>query len=350
MEAQLLGIIDESDSVSDSTTETPEPSPTAEATPEQTSLSADIAVPDPIATAPGEVQSSGFKFLGRDWESLTKAEEVLGSQEGRISKANETIRGHEQRINEYWDYVQAVSKENEELRAAAEAKVQAQAEPEKAEGSRETWMKQVKLAMQIATQRGIDPNEVLMHAIEERLMQETEKRINERVEASTQPLREYEQQRQVDTAQQALFKWAQGQGVEGSARYPELQKSALYAQDGKLSDNENTKFVGTLYEIFNHFATQNPQFAYSGPGFDYAYRLAKEFHGMAPTPAATAAPQSRDENGRFLSNGAARAASELSGTNASLDRPARDEVQDRLKDLGKHSTIKIGSTDLGFYE
>jgi hypothetical protein len=349
MDAQTLGIIDESDSPVDSTTETPEASPAVEAQPEQTLPVADIVVPEPAAAVLAEVQSNGFRFLGKDWESAAKAEEVLGSQEGRITKANETIRGHEARINEYWDYVQAVSKENEELRVAAEERAQPKEDASaQAEGSRESWMKQVKLAMQIATQRGIDPNEVLMHAMEERLMQETEKRISERVEASTQPLREYEQAKQIDTAQQTLFRWAQGQSVSGSVRYPELQKDALY-KDGRLSDNDNTKFVGTLHEIFNHFATQNPQFAYSGPGFDYAYRLAKEFHS-APPAAAPSTPQLRDDSGRFLSNGAARAASELSGTSPTLDRPDNDSTQRALKELGKHSTIKIGNTDLGFYE
>ena len=282
--------------------------------------------------------SEPFKFLGKEWESIAKAEEVLGSQEGRISKLNESNALYAQRLNEYWEYIQAVDAELKELRSKATQEPAKESE-EKAvsEDDEEEWYQTVRTAMELGKSRGIDPLEVAIQAVNQRFEKKLNDKLESRLAEATQPIRELEENRAETEAQTNLFVWGQKQG------YPELQRESL-----------DQPFVAELYKTFKSLAAQYPQFAYSGTGFDYAYRLTKDHYAPASAQAATpgSAPQpARDEKGRFIgSNAAASAASDMSGTTADLNRPKPDEVQEMLQSLGKIKPITVGETNLGFFE
>jgi hypothetical protein len=141
-------------------------------------------------------------------------------------------------------------------------------------------------------------------------------------------------------ADRQMFLWARDlKDSNGNPAFPELQAANL---------DEN--LVVNIHRLWKQLANEfGAKYAYSAPGFDYAYRLAKDLtprqnqtHGMA-----------RDAQGRFVSSqAAAAAASDLSGnlSNPAQPRAQRSQVQEMLEELTAMKPVKIGSTDLGFYE
>jgi hypothetical protein len=172
-----------------------------------------------------------------------------------------------------------------------------------------------------------------------------EHKLNERMAAVEAPLQNMQNATAEQTADREMFLWAQGlKDANGAAAFPDLQAKGL-----------DEGLVLSVHRIWKQLSREfGPKYAYSAPGFDYAYRLAKDMApraASAPTAVSPEAP--RDAQGRFLSTqSAAAAASDISGNqlNPTRDRPKKSSTQEMLEELSAIKSVKIGGTDLGFYE
>lgn len=336
MDKLAIGLADESPEVTEvevaaepvaETAPAEQPAPTKEAEAQATEA-------EPQAAA--EVAAEAFEFGGKSWQSKEEAEQSWKSWEGRIRAEQERAKSHEQRVNEYWEYVQAVSKENEDLRAATQPK-----EPEKE--APKVDFDRIGRLMDAAQKQGIDPMSVGIRAYAEMAEAVYSQKLEDRLKAVEAPIHQMEEAKAVSEADRQMFLWAQGlKGGAGESLYPELQSSNL-----------NEPLARTVYRVWKELASEfGAKYAYSAPGFDYAYRLAKDVM-PAQAQATIDANRARDAQGRFTSMQAdAEAASGITGTNPNPVKPKaqRSETQQMLDELSAIKTVQIGETDLGFYE
>lgn len=273
--------------------------------------------------------SAPYAFGGREWASQADAEQSFKSWEGRIQAEQAKVKDYESRLHEYWDYIQAVSKENQDFRSKAE-----KPEP-KAEAKDEGLdLAKVQRLMEIAKTQGYDPSVIGMKALAQMQEERFTKLVDEKLSAVQAPLQNMEAQRQEATADRNMFMWAQGlKTQDGSPAYPELQSASL---------NEN--LVTAVHRVWKDLSkTYGPEYGYSAHGFDYAFRLAKDLFPQPDKP--------RDEQGRFIpSRAAASASAEVAGTQPNPVRPKRTESQRALDELAAIQPVKIGTEELGFYE
>lgn len=273
-----------------------------------------------------------FEFGGREWASQEEADQAFRSWEGRIKAEQSKVKDYESRINEYWDYVQAVSKENQQFRTQMET-----TEP-KAEAKDEGIdFQKITRLMEIAKNQGYDPMTIGMKAYAQMAEERFNKTLDEKVKAISEPIEHMQAERQEREADKNMFVWAQGlKASDGQPAYPELQSSSL-----------DEGLVTSVHRIWKELSrTYGPQYAYSTHGFDYAFRLAKD---LSPTPVPPS--QNRDEQGRFLpARAAASASAEVAGSQPNPVKPNRTESQQMLDELAAIKPVKIGETELGFYE
>jgi hypothetical protein len=297
-------------------------------TPPQQSAEEGEESPEEAYVEPGT--SNVFEFMGKEYDTKEAAEQALSSWEGRIRAESERRQSADQRLEEYYRYVQDAHSKNEELyRQLQEAQKpeseKAEAE-KKAKGFDETidW-EEVQSIRDLAVQKGYDP-EVVTSRI---LAQKAGEYVKEQVDAVR---------------------------AELSAPYPELK-----ATDGEVAD---PLFTQNMYSAWQKLAQDNPQFGFSPEGVDYAYRLAREFHDSqappAPAPeiretvkAPTKTTPARGAKGRFIEskNADAEAASEGTGAFDPTTEAAKpDELEAMMGRMSAIKTVKPGNEDLGIYE
>ena len=355
-----LGIVDDSAASGGLFDDAIESAPAAEAV-EQTApdgqLEAQTEEPDSAAppadgvesvdTPPADAPVEPFSFGGREWKSRDEAEHSFKSWEGRIQAEQAKVRDYEARINEYWDYVQAVSRENDEFRKSSETPAPTGKEVPTAPS---VDFDQIGRIMEIARNQGMDPVAVGMKAYAAQAEKVYEHKLNERLAAVEAPVTQMQDAAVENNADREMFLWAQElKDTTGNSAYPELQKDGL---------DEN--LVVNIHRTWKQLAREfGPQYAYSAPGFDYAYRLAKDLTPAANSGQQTAQAQPetvsqevvRDAQGRF-SNSAAEASSDLAGNqpNPVRARVPKTATQEMLEELTALKPVKIGTTELGFYE
>ena len=61
--------------------------------------------------------SQKYQFGGKEWDSIDQAEQAFKSWDGRIKAEQEKAEKYALQLSDYYEYVQKVGKENEELRA-----------------------------------------------------------------------------------------------------------------------------------------------------------------------------------------------------------------------------------------
>ena len=339
-EGSLFGDAVEPAAVAVTTEQTPPASPTEAQAGDSTIQTADTSSVD----APVEP----FSFAGREWTSREQAENDFRSWEGRIQAEQATVRDYEKRLNEYWDYVQAVTRENEELQAQEEAYLQA---PDEVNAPRADAPKidfdQIGRLMEIARNQGMDPMAIGMKAYAAQAEKVYEDRLEARIAAVESPIIEMQNASVEQTADREMFLWAQSVRDEnGQPAFPELQKGSL-----------NEDLVVNVHRVWKQLAREfGPQYAYSAPGFDYAYRLAYDLTPRQDQGGPSQGQDSgrpRDDQGRFLpAQSAASAASDITGNqpNPSRSRAPKSSMQEMLEELTAIQPVKIGTTDLGFYE
>lgn len=310
---------------------------------------ADAAAPaksaDAGAMAAPAAQSEPFEFGGRTWGSREEAEHSWKSWEGRIQAEQATSTELRKLVNEYWDYVQNVSKENEAYRAQIEKPAATEVE---AAQSPAIDFDQIGRLMKLAQSNGLDPMTVGIKAYAQQAEKAYDAKLEARLATIERPIQDMEN-RQVETqAEQQMFLWAQGvKRNDGETAFPELQRESL-----------DEAFAARLYGTWKRLGEEfGVKYAYSIPGFDYAYRLTRETMPQ-PAPAPTPGPGRtnspavrRDAQGRFTSLGDdARAASEITGTQPNpTKREARQTTQEALEELTAMKPVRIGETDLGFF-
>jgi hypothetical protein len=303
---------------------------TAAATSEPTESVPDLqAQPSEAEPASGELPK--YQFGGREWANQEEAEQSFKSWEGRIQAEQSKVKDYSSRLNEYWDYIQAVSKENQEFRAKAAAPAP---EVKKDEG---VDFNRIQKLMEIARDQGYDPLAVgikAYHQMSDELIQKT---IDEKLRVVSEPIETMQAERQEAEADRNMFLWAQDlKSKDGTPAYPELQSGSL-----------NEGLTTVVHRVWKELSkTYGPQYGYSAHGFDYAFRLAKDMYHPAPQE-----EKPRDEQGRFLpSRAAAQASAEVAGSTPNPVKPRRTETQEMLEELAAIKPLKIGETDLGFYE
>ena len=203
------------------------------------------------------------------------------------------------------------------------------------------------ILMEIARNQGMDPMAIGMKAYAAQAEKVYEDRLEARIAAVESPIIEMQNASVEQTADREMFLWAQSVRDEnGQPAFPELQKGSL-----------NEDLVVNVYRAWKQLAREfGPQYAYSAPGFDYAYRLAYDLTPRQDQggPSQGQDPgRPRDDQGRFLpAQSAASAASDITGNqpNPSRSRAPKSSMQEMLEELTAIQPVKIGTTDLGFYE
>jgi len=299
----------------------------------------------PSGVAPEDAPVEPFSFGGREWASREAAENDWKSWEGRIQSEQSKVRDYEARINEYWDYVQAVSRENDEFRAKSTAETEKTATP----AAPTVDFDQIGRIMEIARNQGMDPMAVGMKAYAAQAEKVYEHKLSERLAAVEGPIQDIQNASAEKTADREMFLWAQGlKDSTGSPAFPDLQPSSL-----------NEDLVVNVHRVWKQLSREfGAKYAYSAPGFDYAYRLAQDMtpaRAITDAPAAGMPPQdmARDASGRFTSGASAAAASsDLTGNqpNPTRARQVKSPTQEMLEELSAIQPLKIGSTELGFFE
>lgn len=284
-------------------------------------------------------------FAGREWDSLEQIEQSFKSWEGRIGASEEKVRDYETRLTDYYEYVQEVGKENEQLRArlSGEAPAPEGTPAPAAEKPVGVNMKRILNVAKLAEERhGIDKTEAALKLYDEEMRAVMDGRLSEMEQKLSQPFETAKDQALTAQAEREFFSWGQGtQAEDGSARYPMLQ-----------ADNLDEGFVSNVYEAWQAIGQKfGPQYQFSQLGLDQAYSLAEryaiqtgEFEYADPTPSTVRTPSRR------MANSDAEAASDLTGETPSLSRPKKSGSQTALEELGAHKEVTIGGESLGFYE
>lgn len=332
--ASLIGLA--ADESTPSLLDIPESPAQAETSATPEAAQADVGTGAAVPAEPASV-SEPYLFGGREWKDQAEAEQSWKSWEGRIQAEQGRNKELSQNLQNYWDYVQAVSKENEEFRTQlgkAQPAPEVKAEEKEKEGGID--FDQIGRLMSMARTQGLDPMTVGIRAYAAQAEKMVEAKIADRVASLEQHVEQTQEANLVQNADKEMFVWAQGLKYDtGQPAYPELQKEGL-----------NQEFVSNVYRTWKKLGEEfGVKYAYSLAGFDYAYRLSREIAAAAAPPAA------RDERGRFTaSNEAARAASDITGTQPNpTKRVAKTETQLMLEELDAVKPVKFGTTDLGFF-
>jgi hypothetical protein len=375
-----LGILPEGPTEADPATEpsqeaeaqqTEEPTQTdggEEETPAQQDADGVVDTPDVAVEGEGAPETK-FTFLGKEYDSQEAAEQALGSWEGRI-KAEQTRRqDSNQRLEEYWRYVEEARAKNQELvKRLEELEKGEPAEKEEPKNFVESidW-EQVQRVQQIAEQQGYDPLTTGVRMVVENMDKHYQGKMDELRAELSAPIEAQQDQQAFDKASEEIFVWAQSQENEdGTPFYPELART----EDGVT----DPVFATNMYSAWRKLAEQNPEFGFSPESMDYAYRLAKEFHesavssdgGISPdggTPtesetletgkAPSQATVARDAKGRFVSSEDAAVEAASTGTQAvdpTTPGAPVDESAALLAKWDKIKTVQHGDEDLGFFE
>lgn len=311
----------------------------------------------PVASPPPEK----FSFYGRDFPNREAAEQYFRSWEGRLSESD-------RRANEYYAYVTEVKRQNDELVARHNERVQAQ-EREKATSEKKTFVDDLNLeelaqVVEMAKSQGVDPTLILaqhMGKIIDARMESREAAL--RAELS-EPVNAMQNEQLMTRATGNLFLAARDHRDEqGNLLYPGL--------GGEGPDSVDEALVRAVYQSFDRLARTSPELAFGPTGFDYAYLTALRSmpaapaggNGRAAPPAETAsaapgdgAPSlARDAKGRFVS--AQEAASEAAASvDTSARMPESEEIQDDgsgralMKEIMRRAPREVvyGNTGLGF--
>ena len=299
----------------------------------------------------GEDDGKGpIAFAGKEWDSYEAIEQSFKSFDGRVRAAEERAQDYETRLADYYEYVQNVGKENEELRAqlngatpAADDATPASGEPA---GPTEVDMAKILRVAKIAEERGIDPVEAALKLYHSESQTVMDARLAEMEKKLSAPLEEMSATAEEAQAERELFKWAQDlKDAEGKHRYPMLQSG---------ENGVDEEFVGNVYQAWSALGqTYGAKYAYSQTGLDQAYRLAAEYaeqQGGSPAAPAPTQPK-RQSASRTLANADAEAASDLTGETPNINRPKKTPGKQALEELGMLSEVKIdGGESLGFYE
>lgn len=294
---------------------------------------------------PAAAAQESFDWAGKTYKSREDAENDTKAWLGRLEQAQELAETRTKQANEYYEYVTAISKENDMLRERLEALDKGDSAPapngkDKEKGVGPIDWDQLARIRAHAEKLGMDPVATVLKTYHEKMEAAYEEKLQKRLESISAPIEQMEQEKMATQANRELFLWAQSQRLrDGRAAYPELQKEAV-----------DEAFITKMYDIWGKLNSQyGAAFAYSAGGIDFAYRLAKE-GTPAPSPSPAASPP-RDAQGRFMpARNDAATASELTGTQPNPAKPRKSRVQEALEELGAHKPVKHGETELGFFE
>jgi len=300
--------------------------------------------------APGrEAQTSEpFVWAGQEYRSKEDAEQDSRTWRGRLQAEQSRGAERDKQINEYWEYAQAISKENDELRARFESPDTNKKTATEADATSTVegvdWDRLARVRAN-AEKLGLDPVATVIRAYDQDVSKLMEKKLStlldERLRGIEEPVRSMEEAKTVNSANREMFLWAQSQKNGQAAAYPELQKDTL-----------DEGFTSTMFQVWDRLGKEyGPKYAYSAAGIDYAYRLTRDAIGKpAGSPAPSSAP--RDANGRFTAaNADGQASSEMAGTNVNPTKTVKKSwAKEALEELGAHRPLKNGETELGFYE
>ena len=295
----------------------------------------------------GEAEGDGpIEFAGREWESMEAIEQSFKSWEGRITAANEKVAEYETRLSDYYEYVQNVGRENEELRKQITGETPASRELPEGDAKEvptEVDLKKVLRVAKLAADQGIDPVEAAIKLYDHESKLVMDARLEDLEARLSAPAEEAKAQTEAANAEREMFAWAQGAtDDDGQPRYPMLQKDKL-----------DEEFVGNVYKSWQALMEQfGAKYAYSQIGLDQAYGLAERYAIVSGDfqPDTPDAKPKRDTASRRVMNADAEAASDLTGETPSLNRPKKSMAKQRLQELQDHKEVTLGGESLGFFE
>jgi hypothetical protein len=292
---------------------------------------------------------SPIAFAGKEWESYDAVEQSFKSFDGRVRAAEDKATDYETRLADYYEYVQNVGKENQQLREQLNGGAQAAdatPAPDQAAAPTEVDMAKILRVAKIAEERGIDPVEAALKLYHLESQSVMDNRLASMEKKLSAPMEEMESKTQEAQAERELFTWAQElKGDDGTFRYPLFQPG---------DNGVNEEFVGNVYQAWQALGQNyGAKYAYSQTGLDQAYRLAQEYaaqNGGMPEETAAKEPP-RKSASRTLANADAEAASDLTGETPNINRPKKTAAKQALEDLGNHREVSLdGGESLGFFE
>lgn len=292
----------------------------------------------------GIYEDGPVTLAGVEYASLEEADQAIRSWDGRLKSANETIKARDTALSDYYEYVQNVGRENEELRA------QHGTPPEGTEDAApvtptEVDMTRVMELAKLAELQGAEPMEALAKIYDMESKKIMDAKLVEMEERLSAPMEEMATQATEAQAERELFAWAQNEVDEdGDIKYPMLQQEHL-----------DPDFIGNVYEAWSALGKKfGAAYAYSQVGIDYAYSLAQDYaldSGEYEEQGVSEDEPSGVSQAREYTNADAEVASDLTGETPVLDRPKLTAGKAALKELQDMKEVSFDDGEsLGFYQ
>ena len=293
----------------------------------------------------GIYEGGPIELAGKEYPSLEEADQAMRSWDGRIRASEEKSRDYEQRLSDYYEYVQNVGKENEELRAQAGTAIP-EGEADTPAAPTEVDMNRVLELAKVAELQGAEPMEAIAKIYDMESKKIMDHRLTEMEERLSAPMEQMQEQATEAQAERELFQWAQDEVDEdGDIKYPMLQQ-----------DNLDPDFIGNVYEAWASLGQKfGAAYAYSQVGIDYAYDLAQDY-ALSEEGGYEEEGVSEDElsgvsQAREYTNADAEVASDLTGETPILDRPKRTAGKAALQELQDLKEVSFDDGEsLGFYQ
>jgi len=300
-----------------------------------------------------------FIFRGKEYASQKAAEDAISSWEGRISQENQRRQEAEERLRDYYRYVEETKKLNDELVSRLDGTQPAEGEAEEARGpgvlDEKDW-EEIQRIMDIAEKQGYDPNLTGMRVVAEKLSEQYNNLLEQKLSEVEAPLKMQEDVQRFNTAAQELFVWAADLAdEEGQPYYPEL----AVGSDGKLL---NPEFATEMFLSWSNIAQKHGDFGFTPEGINYAYRLARDRTETRSSPRTVSDTEdnvsdniARDAQGRFKkASDASAEASSSAGTpsvNPATEKKPTDHQTEALSRMRGIQSVRGKETgeDLGFF-